>query len=264
MKTSLSSIAITLLLSSVPVIAQEPAGLSRSAVEILNRLDQLESEIRQRTILESVVDSLITIDERGIIESANPATETMFGYSIDEMLGNNVSMLMPEPYHSEHHGYLKQYLEDGKTYVLGIARELVARRRDNSTFPIELSVSEMSIGDEKKFTGLIKDISDRKHAENELLKESQALTRLNEVAAIYPITPSSPMATRSRSAHARWAATTRAGWNTRTAVVTGRRWSVGRPTASAPERFGGSMGVVVERSERPSPPRRAAFKPSPP
>ena len=145
--------------------------------------NQLESEIRQRTILESVVDSLITIDERGIIESANPATETMFGYSIDEMLGNNVSMLMPEPYHSEHDGYLKQYLENGKTHVLGIARELVARRRDNSTFPIELSVSEMSIGDEKIFTGLIKDISDRKHAENELLKESQALTRLNEVAA---------------------------------------------------------------------------------
>lgn len=144
---------------------------------------QQESEIKQRTILESVVDSLITIDERGIIESANPATETMFAYSVDEMVGHNVSMLMPEPYHSEHDGYLRKYLETGKAYVLGTGRELVARRRDHSTFPIELSVSEMSIGDEKKFTGLIKDISDRKNVEKELMRESQALTRLNEIGA---------------------------------------------------------------------------------
>jgi diguanylate cyclase (GGDEF)-like protein/PAS domain S-box-containing protein len=145
--------------------------------------NQQESEIRQRTILESVVDSLITIGERGIIESANPATETMFGYSVDEMVGNNVSMLMPEPYHSEHDGYLRNYIETGKAYILGITRELVARRRDHSTFPIELSVSEMSIGDKKKFTGLIKDISDRKNVEKELMRESQALTRLNEIGA---------------------------------------------------------------------------------
>ncbi len=145
--------------------------------------NQLESEIKQRTILESVVDALITIDERGIIESANPATETMFGYSVDEMVGNNVSMLMPEPYHSEHDGYLRKYLETGKAYVLGTGRELVARCRDHSTFPIELSVSEMSIGNEKKFTGLIKDISDRKNVEKELMRESRALTRLNEIGA---------------------------------------------------------------------------------
>ena len=144
---------------------------------------QRESEIKHRVILESVVDALITIDERGIIESANPATETIFGYSVDEMVGNNVSMLMPEPYRSEHDGYLKKYMETGKAFVLGIGRELVGRRRDNSTFPIELSVSEMAIGDSKKFTGLIKDISDRKNAEKDLMRESKALTRLNEVAA---------------------------------------------------------------------------------
>jgi len=151
-------------------------------LELANK-NQLESEIKHRTILESVVDALITIDERGIIESANPATEALFGYSIDEMVGSNVSMLMPEPYRGEHDGYLRKYLETGKAYVLGTGRELTGCRRDQSTFPIELSVSEMSIGDEKKFTGLIKDISDRKNAENDLLRESQTLTRLNEVAA---------------------------------------------------------------------------------
>jgi len=145
--------------------------------------NQLESEIRQRTILESVVDSLITIDERGIIESANPATETMFGYPVAEMVGKNVSMLMPEPYHSEHDDYLRKYMETGKAYVLGIGRELIAQHRDHSTFPIELSVSKMSIGNEIKFTGLIKDISDRKNFEKELMRESQALTRLNEIGA---------------------------------------------------------------------------------
>ncbi len=144
---------------------------------------QHESETKHRAILESVVDSLITIDAHGIIKSANPATETLFGYSIDEILGNNVSMLMPEPYRSQHDTYLKKYLKTGQAHVLGISRELVGRRRDQSTFPIELSVSEMSIGDERQFTGLIKDISHRKHVERELLKESQALTRLNEIAA---------------------------------------------------------------------------------
>jgi len=151
-------------------------------LELANK-KQLENEIKHKTILESVVDALITINERGIIESTNPATETLFGYSTEEMVGSNVSMLMPEPYHSNHDNYLKKYLKTGEAYVLGIGRELVGRRRDQSTFPIELSVSEMSIGDEKKFTGLIKDISDRKNAENDLLKESQALTRLNEITA---------------------------------------------------------------------------------
>ena len=73
----------------------------------------------------------------------------MFGYTVEEMVGNNVSMLMPEPHRSQHNGYLQQYLETGKAYVLGVGRELLGRRRDHSTFAIELSVSGMSIGDEK-------------------------------------------------------------------------------------------------------------------
>jgi len=144
---------------------------------------QLESEIKQRTILESVVDALITFDEHGIIESANPATETMFGYSVDEMVGNNVAMLIPEPGQSEHREKLSKRLEAGGLYSVGSDRELTGRRRDHSIFPAELSVSEMSIGAEKKFTGLIKDISDRKNVERDLMRESKALTRLNEVAA---------------------------------------------------------------------------------
>ena len=144
---------------------------------------QQEIEAKQRTILESVVDALITFDENGVIESANPATETMFGYSVDEMVRNNVSMLIPEPDQSEHRSNLRKLLETGETYSTGGNRELTGRRRDHSTFPVELSVSEMSIGAEKKFTGLIKNISDRKNVEMDLVRESKALTRLNEVAA---------------------------------------------------------------------------------
>ncbi len=151
-------------------------------LELANK-KQLESEIKQRTILESVVDALITINEQGIIESANPAAETLFGYSTAEMVGSNVSILIPGPFDSKHDSYLKKYLETGEPYVLGSTRELIGLHRDQSTFPTELSVSEMSIGDEKKLTCLIKDISDRKNAENDLLRESQALTRLNEIAA---------------------------------------------------------------------------------
>ena len=144
---------------------------------------QLESEIKHRTILESVVDALITIDEKGNIESANPATQTMFGYTNDEIVGQNVSILMPEPYRHEHDSYLKQYSETGIARILGTGRELEARRSDGSVFPIDLSVSEMTIGGTKKFTGMIKDISKRKNAERNLRKESETLTRLNEITA---------------------------------------------------------------------------------
>jgi len=140
-------------------------------------------EVRQRAILESVVDSLITIDEKGQIESANPATEKMFGYSLSELQGRNVSMLMPEPYSSEHDDYLNNYLTTGQAKVIGIGRELFAQRKDKSVFPIELSLSEMVVGDVKKFAGIVRDISQRKESEEALLRDSLALKRLNEIAA---------------------------------------------------------------------------------
>jgi diguanylate cyclase (GGDEF)-like protein/PAS domain S-box-containing protein len=145
--------------------------------------NQRESESRHKAILESVLDALITIDQHGIIKSVNPATETMFGYSIGEMVGEHVSLLIPECTQLKRESAMNKHADNPKTSILGSGGELIAHRRDHSTFPVELSVSEVSFIAENRFTALIKDISDRKNAENDLLRESLALTRLNEIAA---------------------------------------------------------------------------------
>lgn len=131
-----------------------------------------DSEARLRAILENVVDGIITIDKRGIIQSFNPAAERIFGYTASEVVGQNVRMLMPEPYHSHHDEYLGNYLRTGKARVIGIGREVVGRRKDGSTFPLDLAVSEARVGEERLFTGIIRDITRRKRAEVLLAKQA--------------------------------------------------------------------------------------------
>jgi PAS domain S-box-containing protein len=111
------------------------------------------------------LDGIITINERGIVETLNPAAEHIFGYASDEVIGHNINMLMPEPYHSQHDGYLLNYLTTAQARVIGIGREVVGRRKDGSVFPMDLAVSEMSIEGRRMFTGLVRDISERKAME---------------------------------------------------------------------------------------------------
>ena len=118
--------------------------------------------------MDTAADSIITISEAGLIESFNPTAEQMFGYSAEEILGRNVNVLMPAPYGGEHDGYLRQYLQTGEKKVIGIGREVVGLRQDGSTFPMELSVSEVAQGDRRTFTGIVRDISERKRFEDEL------------------------------------------------------------------------------------------------
>ena len=125
----------------------------------------LDSGARIKAILESAVDGIVTIDERGTIESVNPAAQRVFGYTIDELQGQNVKVLMPDPYHSEHDQYLRNYRHTGQRKIIGIGREVVGRRKDGTTFPLDLSVSEVPLGDRRLFTGIIRDITDRKQAE---------------------------------------------------------------------------------------------------
>lgn len=131
-----------------------------------------ESEQRMRAIVETAVDAIITIDERGMIDSVNSSTERLFGYSAADMLGKNVSMLMPEPFQSEHDGYLQAYLRTGRARIIGIGRDVVARRRDGTTFPINLSVSEVALESRRLFTGIIHDLSNRRRLERQLLETS--------------------------------------------------------------------------------------------
>jgi two-component system sensor kinase FixL len=131
-----------------------------------------EREARLRAILETAVESIITIDERGAIESVNPAAEKLFGYKAGEIIGKNVSLLMPSPHREQHDGYLANYLQTGKAKIIGIGREIVARRKDGIVFPIDLSVSEVKLTGRRLFTGFIRDISERKRLEKEILEIS--------------------------------------------------------------------------------------------
>ena len=122
-------------------------------------------EAHLRSILETVPDAMIIIDEHGLILSFSAAAERMFGFSEDEVLGENVSMLMPSPDRERHDGYLQRYMRTGERRIIGIGRVLTARHRDGATFPIELSVGEARIGDDRVFTGFIRDLTERQEAE---------------------------------------------------------------------------------------------------
>jgi PAS domain S-box-containing protein len=132
----------------------------------------LEREQRLRAIVQTAVDAIITIDDHGLIESANPATERLFGYSLDEMVGKNVSMLMPQPFRREHNGYIEAYLRTGEAQIIGIGREVTGLRKDGSIFPMSLSVSEVPLQGNRLFTGIIHDLSNRRQLEVQLLQAS--------------------------------------------------------------------------------------------
>lgn len=137
-----------------------------------------DSESKLRAVIDNALDALITIDETGTVESFNAAAERLFGYDAREVIGQNIRILMPEPYRSEHDGYLSHYLATGEARVIGTAgREVMAQRKDGGTFPIDLSVSAFRLTDGRHFAGIIRDISARKEDERRL-KESRQRARL--------------------------------------------------------------------------------------
>jgi two-component system sensor kinase FixL len=137
--------------------------------------DLKEKQARLEAILDNAVDAIITIDHKGIVESVNPATQRVFGYDPTEIVGNNVKMLMPFPYSDEHDGYLANYHRTGERKIIGIGREVVGRRKDGTTFPMHLAVSEIKIGHRTLFTGIVRDITDLKEAERRMALMNQEL-----------------------------------------------------------------------------------------
>jgi PAS domain S-box-containing protein len=133
-----------------------------------------------RSVLHNVADAIITIDERGVIDSANPAAERLFGYTAAELIGQNVTILMPVSSHSEH-ARIADYLRSGVAELIGQGREVECRRRDETTFPAELSVSEFQLNDTRHFTGIVRDVTARKRLE-EQFRQSQKMEAIGRLA----------------------------------------------------------------------------------
>jgi len=150
-------------------------------VELENRLRG--SEERWRAIVESAVDAIIVIDGRGRIEAFNPAAVRLFGYPDGDVIGKNVSLLMPSPYRDEHDAYLNRYQREGNARIIGIGREVDGRHRDGTIVPLHLSVGEMLVAGEKKFVGMLHDLTARKRMEQQL-SEQQSLAKIGEMAAV--------------------------------------------------------------------------------
>ena len=141
-----------------------------------------DSEAHLRSILATVPDAMVVIDERGHILSFSAAAEKMFGFSESEVLGDNVSMLMPSPDRERHDGYLKSYMTTGVRKIIGIGRVLTARHRDGNTFPIELSVGEAFVGKNRIFTGFVRDLTERQRTELRLQDLQSELAHVGRVS----------------------------------------------------------------------------------
>ncbi len=141
-------------------------------------IERQQKDTAIQSILDTTVDGIITIDEQGTVETFNPAAERIFGYRSDQVIGNNVNMLMPEPYHSEHDGYVTSYLRTGSAKIIGIGREVVGLRKDRTTFPMDLAVSKFRVGNRRMFTGIVRDITERRRTEEALHESQQSLSTL--------------------------------------------------------------------------------------
>ena len=138
------------------------------------------SEAKMRAVLDGAVDGIITIDENGIIESFNPAAEKIFGYTSREVIGNNINLLVPEPHKQKHNDYIHRYITTGSATIIGIGREVEGERKNGDLFPLELGISEINIEQKRLFTGIVRDISQRKQTEEELRRYRENLEQLVE------------------------------------------------------------------------------------
>jgi PAS domain S-box-containing protein len=152
---------------------------TNSELNIKNKIKGDQSSILE-AVLNTVIDGIITINKQGEIQTFNPSAERIFGYTPEDVIGKNVKMLMPEPYHSEHDNYLHNYMSTGDKQIIGKGREVTAQRKNGDIFPMELGVNQMNIEGETMFVGTIRDISDRKYAQLALTENQAKLEAIVE------------------------------------------------------------------------------------
>jgi two-component system sensor kinase FixL len=188
---------VSLLVSPIRDRAGRIVGASAVGRDITERRradhERRTNEAKWRAVIESAVDGIILIDSRGRIEAFNQGAERMFGYRQAEVLGRNVTILMPAPYRDEHDDYMQRYLETGERKIIGIGRQVSARRKSGDVFPVHLSVGEFEIGGQHHFTGILHDLAARVKLE-EQLREQATLARLGEMAAVIAHEVKNPLA----------------------------------------------------------------------
>ena len=137
-----------------------------------------------QSILDSVPDAMVVINERGLIQSFSLAAERLFGFAAADVIGKNVKILMPSPYREDHDGYINRYLRTGERRIIGIGRVVVGQRSDGSTFPMELAVGEMHVREQRFFTGFIRDLTERQQTEARLQELQSELVHMSRLTAM--------------------------------------------------------------------------------
>ena len=168
------TIEVSVSISPVRNGSGQIIGACKIARDITER-KRVEANLREgeqlmRAILDTAADAIITINEHGIIQSANAATGHLFGYGASELIGQNINVLMPEPFHSEHNDYLRNYLRTGYARIIGIGREVTGLRKDGVTFPMHLAVGEVQLAGRRLFTGIVHDLSERRNLERQIIE----------------------------------------------------------------------------------------------
>ena len=167
------------------ISSERTSDASGSSTELERVLEQLaDREAQLKAILDAAVDAIIVTDERGVIESANAVTREIFGYEPDDLIGRNVNVLMPEPHRSGHHAYIDRYLQTGEPHIIGIGREAEDLHKSGQRFPIDLSVTEYIVGGHRRFAGVIRDISDRRRAEDEARRRREELAHAARLSTL--------------------------------------------------------------------------------
>ncbi|MBW8305094.1 MAG: PAS domain S-box protein, partial [Brevundimonas sp.] len=178
-----ANIVLFLLLGAVITGGGEAYQIMRTRAVAVNRVLRAR-EAHLQSILATVPDAMIVITERGTIQSFSPTAERLFGWTSDEVIGLNVRSLMPEPYREQHDGYLDRYLTTGERRIIGMGRVVVGERKDGSTFPMELAVGEMISGDQRFFTGFVRDLSERQQTEQRLQELQSELVHISRLTAM--------------------------------------------------------------------------------
>ena len=177
------SAAVYALLALGIAAAGEWLQRTRARIELATR-DLYQREAHLQSILDTVPDAMVVIDERGVIQSFSSTAERLFGWAAAEAVGQNVKILMPSPYREGHDGYLEHYLHTGERRIIGMGRVVVGERKDGSTFPMELAVGEMTSGGRRFFTGFVRDLSERQQTEARLQELQSELVHISRLTAM--------------------------------------------------------------------------------